>query len=591
MVLPFKETHGKVSLSELRPMFVLSKQFPDSGVVGSWPGSSDRSPLVLRISSATVRIQVPSPPSLPPTWMSVKRSVDDGEATSQAAKRPRTFEFNSDPKSDARLAPQRDGLPLEELKTVAEEKAKEEARNHSLDALKNVLRVCDHKTILDLEDQLVKKDFDWTLGPGLYLPRCKDKTCRVCGPYFVHLKARAGTSDIHGDDSASDEEPESRKYGFTSVLMENLFLVRNIKTQESAFPHNYRDQLGIGEFQWLLANAEAEKVKLRAEHDEALLRSSRDAALAQKEIGDLNRLNQKLAQQRSQLYAAARQTTGATTELQNKLRFAEFGYEKALKDRDNALTESACAAQTAQKTIDDTAHACRQLEARLEAANVEISTLRVHSTPAAAHPLPLSAGDWLIKKMPGPDEPVDILARWLHFHQHRDIIGLPVSSPEYIVDLRLVRGYREVIFRSPSKIARPNKDERRARERSIRAIVDLLGVPGQYACLVQEHGVRISRVVAHNDIRLGTGDYGKSLVVRLLAVQGLTVAVADDTWKFCYEYLKSVARRAHDNGVTDLLRLIEDKLAAGHVPPGLNSPEDDRFTRPADLPSLDPARH
>ncbi|KAJ7757851.1 hypothetical protein B0H14DRAFT_3598599 [Mycena olivaceomarginata] len=131
---------------------------------------------------------------------------------------------------------------------------------------------------------------------------------------------------------------------------------------------------------------------------------------------------------------------------------------------------------------------------------------------------------------------------WESFHpcallpSETEFKGIPLSMPDFDVNMRDVRSYRQI-----------------------------------YELLAQQH------IVVAPTAALTVCDWGQQPlaltdgeVCVLLAASGLTAAVADDSWQFCYRYLRASAARPDIYVTSDLLELWH-RIKDATPPPGLHS--------------------
>lgn len=189
---------------------------------------------------------------------------------------------------------------------------------------------------------------------------------------------------------------------------------------------------------------------------------------------------------------------------------------------------------------------------------------------------------------PGPQDDYLLLAQWL---QHREVVnfkGVPLSAPNFDVDLRDVRGHQQVFSRVPHPTHGSDPAPKRRRRRCIIALMRILTVPGLYRDLICQHSVLIDALP-----RLTSCDFPESAdevdllsneeIVVLLAKRGLSLADADDLWQFCYRYIRAeFAAGESEFQNVDLIKILasaEDALKSRGFPPGLNTQQEDIYRR------------
>ncbi|KAJ7791411.1 hypothetical protein B0H14DRAFT_3500483 [Mycena olivaceomarginata] len=185
----------------------------------------------------------------------------------------------------------------------------------------------------------------------------------------------------------------------------------------------------------------------------------------------------------------------------------------------------------------------------------------------------------LSMQMPGKNEAPELFARWIQFHELTNIKGVPMCGPEWVVDLRNIRGYHQVMARIPPKT---NQGQRVRKHRSycLLAIVKVLAIPGEYANLVRLTKSPIASSTRLDPLPITIGQQiTNEEVTRILAAQGLTVAVADDAWQFCFNYLKASAASSPAADTAALLVVVETALKNTPPPSGLHPASQDQYKR------------
>ncbi|KAJ6482342.1 hypothetical protein C8R47DRAFT_1073631 [Mycena vitilis] len=185
-------------------------------------------------------------------------------------------------------------------------------------------------------------------------------------------------------------------------------------------------------------------------------------------------------------------------------------------------------------------------------------------------------------KAPGYDAPVDLFARWLQVQKQGRIKGVPACGPDWIVDLRDVRGRNTIMPRVPPGPPMTRTTEERAHHRlCLFAVLRVLVIPGKYANIMRRSGISVACEVHFRCI------FEKSYarpptdedVVRLLASQGLSMELADDSYQFCMNILQAYHGENPDAfgpGVSGvLLELAGKELDISGPPRGLHSQSQD----------------
>ncbi|KAF7354673.1 Glycoside hydrolase family 85 protein [Mycena sanguinolenta] len=192
--------------------------------------------------------------------------------------------------------------------------------------------------------------------------------------------------------------------------------------------------------------------------------------------------------------------------------------------------------------------------------------------------------------IPGPlDDPI-LLANWIHYHQVVDMKGIRITKPDWVIDLRTVRGHQRVMSLVPPRprVSSTRNDPRQHRERCILAVLRVLTIPGEYQRLVCYHDISIARAVNTHPCTFGglpdrlTG----VTIARLLASRGLSVADADDAWLFCHHFVRDELD-GKDPSLTyikasemqEIIKLEEEAQRSRPVPLGIKHAEDDQYRR------------
>ncbi|KAJ7168722.1 hypothetical protein C8R46DRAFT_1218111 [Mycena filopes] len=473
-------------------------------------------------------------------------------------------------------------------------------------AAQKVLQVADNDKIEKLTRKIRAHKFEWGLHATLHLPVCRCE--QICQPYVQHLTERAAEEDYIVDGMEDIEEESSGEYGFVSALMEDLFLLRDLYTRMAAWKYNHEDPRGVGELQGFLLKAQADLLKLQGERDEALCKHASATTVMQKEIEAMNHVHEELKTQLQSLTDELQSASVALNDARCNAGIAASEAE-ALKDTvgtlsrkyEHALVSSARAFTIAQTEIDNEKRARVEVETRLQSALDELSCVkrelelrkgRLETSLFAALVTKLlspptdtastskySSYDWSNMKIPPRDQPIETLARWIQFHQP-SMRGIILHEPNCTIDKRDLRGYREVQSRlSFATKERPSQAARKGRARVEFLIIQLLATPGQYASSLLRTNTPISQTVTYTTLDFEIQN--EEELAKLLAAQGLALAVADDAHQYAYNYLTAVA---NSGDAAAQMRLTVINTQGSPPPPGLYPPENDRFPRPADLP-------
>ncbi|KAJ7188218.1 hypothetical protein C8R46DRAFT_1023645 [Mycena filopes] len=187
---------------------------------------------------------------------------------------------------------------------------------------------------------------------------------------------------------------------------------------------------------------------------------------------------------------------------------------------------------------------------------------------------------------PGPQDDPLLIAQFLQHREDVELPGVHLKAPDFIVDLREVRGYAKVLSRAPhiKRGSTSHLDDRRTR--CIIVLLRLLTVPRSYSQVVQKHAIPISP-----DPQLIPCDFPQlpalvnALTPRetatLLANRGFSLADADDAWQFCHNFVRDHLDRK-DFPRDELQKIIASEAvahASGGDPPRLHPQEEDFYHR------------
>ncbi|KAF8179255.1 hypothetical protein K438DRAFT_1768976 [Mycena galopus ATCC 62051] len=429
--------------------------------------------------------------------------------------------------------------------------------------------------INNLEQELQQSSCGWTLNDW-DVPVCdEDAECSICDTHTRHFLGRLGRAD---DDSANDSfgglsaeeedrsaspgsDSESDEVQEKSLWMKKLLRLRDLRARERAYKSDEPDVL-----QGMMVALTFDQ--LRAEAD-------RDAANSHWSLID---------KEKDALHESLRTLTQTHDDLQTRhnATLDELEVLKRQISTMSAIPTTLPMATPAIAMIASASTLAISASPPLAASAVPPSPINAPAIPAFSH------AEWLAMKMPPPSASPQLLACWLQFQEHTGLNGVRLCGPSWDVDLRDLRGYKEVMGRVPEMRKNSGVTERRNRQRCIFAILDVLALPGRYAELLRADKCAVATQVRYSPLSLQQGQQDLA-VARLLAAQGLTVAVADDAWQYTYGYIKSIAvdqsvHKARSDAARKLLGNIEARL--GDAPPvGLKSSEEDRFLRPSLLPN------
>ncbi|KAJ7603560.1 hypothetical protein DFH06DRAFT_1350147 [Mycena polygramma] len=419
-------------------------------------------------------------------------------------------------------------------------------------SLETLLTLNDTIVIDDLQAELDQKRFEWEVDNNLLIV-CKKRNCPSCVPYKHHFISRLCEDDPdsneeddtidHDTNTPDDSENESMEGDEhdadgapepKSIRMMKIIKVRNLLARQEAFEAE-GDERAKGSMEGLIVSLEAERLRADDERERAQAAWS----IVSKELDEL-------------------------------------------KKSHSSLTES---------------HA--ELGTRLEAAHKEITCLTDQLTAAVAAAKwqcpDKSAAVWSAMTKPTPEDPPPNYSPAGCKHQETsNPIGITFISDDFALDLRAIRGYNEFRGRAPQNDRGRGSEERAMRHRRTYALLKLLAMPGEYARVIKDIGVRICSYPTYSPLVIAKNPTDAD-VARLLAAQGMSLATADDAWKYSYTLVRMAAEVGPSDkdrglpaelvaGAKQLLIQIENRLASSSPPAGKNREEDDRFERPPTLP-------
>ncbi|KAJ7857415.1 hypothetical protein B0H14DRAFT_3638944, partial [Mycena olivaceomarginata] len=247
-------------------------------------------------------------------------------------------------------------------------------------------------------------------------------------------------------------------------------------------------------------------------------------------------------------------------------------------EHDGLLTALAASREEARMLREeelDMQHPRKQVKSGLTHLHAGPSTAPLGKLPPLCPP-PVGSQDKLWEKLhsmkrPAPSDSPDDIAQYLQHNEETEFKGIPLSMPDFDVNMRDVRGYRQVFSRV---LTYPKVElaEKFHASRCLTRLLLVLAVPGRYTKLLAQQHIVVAPTAA-----LTVCDWGQQPlaltdgeVCVLLAASGLTAAVADDSWQFCYRYLRASAARPDIYVTSDLLELWH-RIKDATPPPGLHS--------------------
>ncbi|KAJ7153164.1 hypothetical protein C8R43DRAFT_1127001 [Mycena crocata] len=180
--------------------------------------------------------------------------------------------------------------------------------------------------------------------------------------------------------------------------------------------------------------------------------------------------------------------------------------------------------------------------------------------------------DLFSQKLPHASKPAEELAKWICSNQ-RPVKGVPASAPDWNVDLRDARGHQALMTLAPPGRHGRTRDTRTRHRRRFLSILRILVIPGAYAARIRKLGVVVeNQSLSEVDFRFPPIN-DEDQLIRALGIRGLSTAVADDCWQFCYRFLQDESRDTHSRyrreDLLDLLSQADAEVARNGKPPSI----------------------
>ncbi|KAJ7482856.1 hypothetical protein B0H11DRAFT_1914941 [Mycena galericulata] len=456
----------------------------------------------------------------------------------------------------------------------------------------------DEKIQQAFHNRLLPDIVPWTLDETLNVPYCTDgpaneddeddglpTDCSVCAPYLRHCGAAyAGFSDVkaYGTYLAYQREEVAKKQRKVPVIIvddnEYADAMKNMAIEAGSEPRLevcapvIPDQELVDHMKVVsqLQSVRGRRVINSALHTDAAAMGCLQGVVATLE----------------QMEASAKTSVGAAEARVLKLQEALQSEERELQELRRTLdsVEDARPRKVPNGLVSGAAPKLASILAaprseptffQILTANPPIDT----QTPARLIHLRKML---LTAKTPSYDEPPEAYAKWLQFHENRFIKGVPLYGPDWAVDLRDVRGRNAVLSRVPPSMTSGTYEQRHHHADCLLAVLRVLSIPGEYASILQRHGIDIAGEL---DLSCRFAPPGSQYspptevdVVQLLAGQGLTVQAADDAWQFCHKFLEAHGTTSGSlfgpNVVGDLLARVNEKVRVTGRPVGIIHPPD-----------------
>ncbi|KAJ7603614.1 hypothetical protein DFH06DRAFT_1350071 [Mycena polygramma] len=462
------------------------------------------------------------------------------------------------------------------LPNIAKDKHKQAMSAWCNTKITTILNVNDEMAKDRIRDMLRQWGCRWIVEEDMLLILCREEEeCPICDRYERHVTLRVARDDgdeptaeelalIRGtedDDSMdtdipvaefeSESDASESAVVFKSEEMTYLFRLRNLAARSQAFETVVKDERGMGQIEGMCGNMTAELQWAQLE----LIRVNGCWSATVVELETSQTAYTALETNHEELMAKHNVTVEENNALKKRLQLYEelaakheelvAKHEELAAKHDAVVDENNALKKQLELHQDETPRLSEENKALREQLEVALSG------SAWQFPTNLSRGEWLAMKKPLPNVgPPQLLACWLQFQEHITIPGIPFG-PDLMVDLRDIRGYKEVQSRVPAVA----KSDRQTHDRCLLAILEILAVPGKYASLLHLHHIQVASQVKHLPLHVTSSSRVED-VAKLLGAQGLTEVVADDTWQYCRKVVRDMATTLG----------IHDKLVAQHLP-------------------------
>ncbi|KAJ7629954.1 hypothetical protein DFH06DRAFT_1140714 [Mycena polygramma] len=416
---------------------------------------------------------------------------------------------------------------------------------------------------IKITNDIAESIYPWRLHPVYNVPFC-DSACHICAPYIRHLGlAYAGLSDDPNPSSPLDEK-ENEEESNDSFDDEDDVQTPQIGweppqgTAEALIAEESDDEENENIDINLRTNMRT-TFMLQSAHGRAETSGYFDtdpAALgrAQKKLADqldeISKAKKKKNEVRAKIQAVVHELDSIAItrqHLASKLQSLDPSSRRQ-KNRTLASTNEATNHPRSPNPSNSstTAMDTEETEAWLsDIIRVSISDIAVRQSIPSNQRV---AGG----KMPAANASAEEFATWMQTLRRTDIRGVPTSAPQWIIDLRDVRGHQVIATLVPRTRGIKSKIVRQRRRTCFFAVLRILVVPGEYAAIVK----RLSLIIASGP--LSAIDFDPSpdqsqdiTTVHSLAASGLEIVTADDCWQFCWKFVEAEIRCFTYNWQTD----------------------------------------
>ncbi|KAJ7263210.1 hypothetical protein B0H12DRAFT_296164 [Mycena haematopus] len=430
----------------------------------------------------------------------------------------------------------------------------------------------------------------WTLHEKYNVPQCQDHfACDICMPYFTHVddarrhkglrpaEKKGDENEEHGDsddEGSEDEDSEDGDSELGDTGMDCIFRLQDLRgkfrsmnwNDPVAQEHYEAGGFAAAKLSQAEAEAKTEAAQARQVSLEVTLRylelQTKDAESKLAELRvEHGRVLTERDQAQIQLQEASTQLTAALKELEELRRDSDLPRKRARADPAYYSSIEAAGSRAAGGLA-------LSPSAQGPSADPSWETLHAMTRPTAL------------------DAPIHI-AHFIQFHEETDFKGIPTSGkPHWVVDMRDVRGYRQVMSRAPPKTRGQPVMERQRFGNCLTRLLQIIAVPGKYAQLLTETGTTVAEQESLTQCTFGHDPscLSDAEVAVLLAQRGMTTAIADDAWQFCVRYILSQVANPDSFLSVRALQEILNASQSSSSPPGLYTFDQDQY--PRTIPSM-----
>ncbi|KAJ7715604.1 hypothetical protein B0H16DRAFT_1741759 [Mycena metata] len=377
------------------------------------------------------------------------------------------------------------------------------------------------------------KRLHWTLHEKLNIPHCIEAfQCETCGAYFKHLQEarlddgrrsglkpcplRSKQNEHENNDQSDEDDDEDEELELANPedesLMDPLFRLQDLrgKMRTMAWFDSVEQKKEDAISQNAELQAELQAVKEHADNTcadlhmrVAEIEKRRDDALRQNaELqAQLQVIQQNADNTRTDLCMRLEGVLSDTANARADLSLARADGDQARTDRDRVRQELSSAQQKIASLSQELANIDSARPRKRSHAPSTITNNIPASTNGFPPPVARTAEEqqWeALHRMQRP-QPADHPLTIAHFLQHNEdttFKGIPTSGPKWVIDMRDVRGYREVASRLPAKCKPDTAKARFYRLRCLTRVLQVLAVPGEYSKLLSRTNKQVGPVAS-----------------------------------------------------------------------------------------------